>query len=358
MREAIEMDAVVQERELDLALSQDQVMLGDSVERFLKTEVDDNAVRKLVESPALSHEVWQGLCDLGVPGLMIPENHGGAGLGLAEMVVVAEKCGAAALPAPLLSHVCAALALHEAGETALLAELATGARIATVGFGSSWIERADAADVVVIVEPDAVLILDPKKQTLKNENGADLTRPSFSIAVDGAARKPISSARYERLLGAWRIMLAADAWGIGHRFITSTRDYAVTRETFGRKIGEYQSIKHPLADMLITLSFAQMLLRQAARLWDAQDAEAGDLARLAKSHITHEVVSMARGCVEMMGAYGFTWDGGDHIWLKRAMFDSLQGGAPLQVRRELAALRGWNDPQQDRTLTRMWRRKL
>ena len=102
----------------------------------------------------------------------------------------------------------------------------------------------------------------------------------------------------------------------------------------------------------------EMLLRQAARAWDAGDDEAPELARLAKSHITHEVVSMARSCVEMMGAFGFTWEGGDHIWLKRAMFDSLQGGAPLQMRRELAALRGWNDPVQDRTLTRMWRRKL
>ncbi len=356
MRGVIEMDALVQERELDLALSQDQILLGDSVARFLKDEVDDNTLRKVVESPALPKKIWQGVCDLGLPGLMTPESQGGAGLGLAEMVVVAETCGAAALPVPLLSHVCGALALREAGEKA--DDLASGARLATVGFGSHWIERADAADVVVIVEPDAVFVVDPKKQSLKTESGADLTRPCFSVTTDCAVRKPISPTSYERILSAWRIMLAADAWGIGQRFITSTRDYANTRETFGRKIGEYQSIKHPLADMLITHSFAQMLLRQAARLWDAQDPEAGELARLAKSHITHEVVGIARNCVEMMGAYGFTWDGGDHIWLKRAMFNSLQGGAAMQVRCELAALRGWNDPKQDRTLTRMWRRKL
>ncbi len=71
-----------------------------------------------------------------------------------------------------------------------------------------------------------------------------------------------------------------------------------------------------------------------------KDAEASDLARLAKSHITHEVVSMARGCVEMMGAYGFDGTAAT-IWrLKRAMFDCTEPGALLQVRRELAALRG------------------
>lgn len=336
--------------EMDLTLSQDQTMLGDSVEKFLKAELDDNALRKLVEASALSQDLWRGVCDLGLPGLMIPESQGGAGLGLAEMVVVAEKCGAAALPAPLLSHVCASLALHEVGGGV--------SAFATIGFGASWIERADAADVVVIVEPDAVLIVDPKKQTLKSERGADITRPCFSITTDGAIRKPISAATFERLQGAWRILLSADAWGVGQRFITTTRDYALTRETFGRKIGEYQSIKHPLADMLITHGFSQMLLRQAARAWDAQDPQGGELARLAKAHITHEVVGMARTCVEIMGAYGFTWEGGDHIWLKRAMFDSLQGGGTLQVRRELADVRGWNDPKQDRTLTRMWRRKL
>jgi alkylation response protein AidB-like acyl-CoA dehydrogenase len=347
-----------QDRAIDLALTQDQSMLGDSVEKFLAAEVDANRLRALVETTSLSQDLWRGLSDLGLPGLMIAEAHGGAGLGLAEMVVVAEKCGAAALPAPLLSHVCAALALGEVGETAMLADLASGARLAVLGFSASWIERADAADIVVIVTPDGIQIVDPKKQTLTSENGADLSRPCFAITTNGAVRKPLSAAAFARIQSAWRILLSADAWGVGQRFITSTRDYAVTRETFGRKIGEYQSIKHPLADMLVTHSFAQMLLRQAARSWDAGEGQAHELARLAKSHITHAVVGMARDCIEMMGAYGFTWDGGDHIWLKRAMFNSGQGGSPLQVRRELAVLRGWNDPEQDRTLTRMWRRKL
>ena len=348
----------VQEREMDLALSQDQSMLGDSVERFLADKVDANRLRALVEEAGLSQDLWRGLADLGLPGLMIAEAHGGAGMGLADMVVVAEKCGAAALPVPLLSHVCAALALSEAGATDMLPDLAAGTRMATLGFSENWIERADAADIVVIVTKDAVQIVDPAKQTVTGENGADLTRPCFSVTLKDAVRKPITAAPFERIQSAWRVLLAADAWGIGHRFLATTREYAVTRETFGRKIGEYQSIKHPLADMAIVHGFAQMLLRQAARTWDAGDTEASELARLAKSHITHEVVTMARSCVEMMGAFGFTWEGGDHLWLKRAMFDSMQGGSPHQARRELAALRGWNDPQQDRTLTRMWRRKL
>jgi alkylation response protein AidB-like acyl-CoA dehydrogenase len=352
------MDMQVHEREMDLALTQDQILLGDSLEKFLTDEVGFNRLRALVEESGLSKPLWRGLADLGLPGLMVAEVYGGAGLGLAEMVVAAEKCGAAALPAPLLSHVCATLALQEAGEIARLADLATGARIASVGFSPSWIERADVADIVVIVNPDAVLIVDPKKQILKDEDSVDLTRPCFAVSLDQATHTPISHATFARIQSAWRIILAADAWGVSQRFITNTRDYANARETFGRKIGEYQSIKHPLAEMYLTHSFAQMIVRQAARAWDVHDPEAEDLSRLAKSHVTQEGVRMARECVEIMGAFGFTWEGGDHIWLKRAMFDSLQGGTPVQVRRELVELRGWNNPQQDRTLTRMWRRKL
>src|SRR4051812_22032079 len=100
-----------QERELDLALSQDQVLLGDSVARFLKNEVGPSALCQMAEQPDMSTELWKKFTALGVCGLVVAESHGGAGLGLADLVVVAEKCGAAALPLPFLSHACAALAL-------------------------------------------------------------------------------------------------------------------------------------------------------------------------------------------------------------------------------------------------------
>ncbi len=85
-----------------------------------------------------------------------------------------------ALPAPLLSHGGAsALTRTRPAKPRWLARLATGARIATVGFGSSWLNGADAADVVVIVEPDAVLILDPKKQTSKKRERRRPDAPIF-----------------------------------------------------------------------------------------------------------------------------------------------------------------------------------
>ena len=359
------------EREMDLGLTQDQAMLADSVGRFLAAEVGAAELRKMIERPDMPAKIWRGLSGLGVHGLMIPEEHGGAGMGLADLIVVAEKCGAAALPVPFLSHACAALAVRELADPGLcdtlLPALASGDRLATVGFAESgaraaaWVERADAADVVVILcGNDGLYVLNRAEGALNvtPEGGADLTRPCFSVALDKARIRPLAPAAGARLRAAWAIMLAADAWGIGQRFLTNTRDYAVTRQTFGRKIGEYQSIKHPLADMAVSHGFAQLLLRRAAQAWDAGEAASAELACLAKAHITHEVVGMARQCVEMMGAFGFTWEGGDHIWLKRAMFDCLNAGTPPALRREIAAARGGDNAVQDRTLTRVWRRKL
>jgi alkylation response protein AidB-like acyl-CoA dehydrogenase len=112
---------------MEFGLSQDQLMLGDSVRKFLASEVPIDKVRQLAAGETDDSSVWQGLADMGLAGLIIPEAHGGAELGMLDAVAIAEALGYAACPGPFLSTaIMSAYLLNAAGATDPLARMATG----------------------------------------------------------------------------------------------------------------------------------------------------------------------------------------------------------------------------------------
>src|SRR5205085_5747516 len=119
----------------------EQLALRDTTRRFLAEKAPISGhVRALLDDPTgVDEAVWRGLADLGVTGLLVPEEHGGAGMTMVEAGVVAEELGAALHPGPWLSTAVAAaraLTRVDADEAAakLLTGIADGTTIATVGF--------------------------------------------------------------------------------------------------------------------------------------------------------------------------------------------------------------------------------
>ena len=112
---------------MEFGLSQDQILLQDSVKKFLATEAPLDLVRGIAAKEQTDAAVWQGLIDLGIAGLLIPEAQGGVGLGMLDAVVVAEALGYAICPGPYLSSgVMAARYLTEAGASEFLPGIAAG----------------------------------------------------------------------------------------------------------------------------------------------------------------------------------------------------------------------------------------
>ena len=85
---------------MEFGLSQDQLLLDDSLRKYLSTEVSLESVRKVVASHISDNDMWRGLADMGLAGIVIPEAHGGAELGMLDAVAVAGALGYAACPVP------------------------------------------------------------------------------------------------------------------------------------------------------------------------------------------------------------------------------------------------------------------
>ena len=123
---------------MEFGLSQEQVILEESVRKFLSSEVSLDAVRALASGETADSVIWQGLAEMGLAGVLIPEEHGGAGLGMLDAVVIAEALGYAACPGPFLSTAAmAAYLLNEAGATAPLMSMATGDYRVGIAFGDA-----------------------------------------------------------------------------------------------------------------------------------------------------------------------------------------------------------------------------
>jgi alkylation response protein AidB-like acyl-CoA dehydrogenase len=359
---------------MDFGLSPEQQMLRDAVDRLLREHCPLDHVRKVAAGGNnVSAAVVAAMAELGLPGIVVPEEHGGLGLGLLDAAVVAEALGAAVAPAPFMaSAVLAPLALRLAGSPAQqahwLPRIADGS--ARVGVGlTEAVNRRDgggveagggtlrgtALFVLDSADADAFIIADQRGRMHLVAGDAerlervslstiDLTRSVGELRLDGVAAEPLGDddgGTARRLVAAGRVLLAADSVGAGDAMIAQAVGYAGEREQFGRVIGSFQAVKHMCAEMAARLEPCRSLVWYAAHAFDAVPDEALLMACHAKSHTGEAGRFVARTATEVHGGMGFTDLLGLHYWFKRIGFDRQVLGGPEIVRAEAAALQGW-----------------
>lgn len=356
---------------MDFSLSEEQELLQDTVRRFVAKECPPQTVRAIFDGerravPAL----WKGLAEIGVVGLAVPESHGGAGLELLELALVAEELGRGAVPVPFLGHALATLVLARSASTAQqaawLPRLAAGTARATVALAeddtkwlpSDWsveltngrvsgrkqlVPDADGADLFVVGCRGGTLALVEAGTAVRvtPEPTLDRGRPLATLDLEGAPAEVLDAADAARLVDAGCVLLAADAFGAAHHLVRATAAYLQTRQQFGQPLAHFQSVKHQLANMALDVDPARGLWWYAAHAFDHVPGEASRAAALAKSHITDRAQQVARDAVEAHGGIGFTWECDVHIWFKRVLFDRLWLGAPELHRERFATLEGW-----------------
>ena len=355
---------------MEFQLTEEQTALQDSVARLLADELEQMRLLKIAESDS-GHEadLWRNLGEMGVLGIMIPEEYGGIGLGMLDLAVVAEVLGYAAAPGPFLGHVLAALAIAEGGSTEQrerwLPKLATGECIATVALGEpgdrwqpdEWrLQKGNAltgaksgvlypaqADVMVVgVAGGELMLVESGGKTVEVASlpCLDVTRRIANITLNEASATPLDMPG-DRLRDAGLILLAADAFGGGRRCVDMTVEYALTREQFGRVIAGFQALKHQLANMAVEIEPSRGLYWYAAHAFDAVPEDLAHSAAVAKAHIADRYVSVGREATQAHGGIGYTWEYPLHIWLKRAVFDRMYLGASNVHRGRSAVLSGW-----------------
>ena len=357
---------------MNFDLSEEQVMLQEAVKQYLQNECPLDRLREIFDGEA-GHDpvLWKGLVEMGVAGLHLPEEYGGAGLEVLDLAVVAEVLGHQAAPGPFLGHALAGLAIAEGGSAAQreawLPRFASGEAIGTIAVAGEdgwqpedWTLAADTtltgakthvplaslADVIIVgVAGGGLVLVERGAEGLSIEalDGADQTRRIDRVSFAGSPCEhlPDGLRAAKRMRDVALVLLAADAFGGAERCVEMAVEYSKTREQFGVKIAHFQALKHQLANMAVSVEPSRALYWYAAHAMDHVADESERSAALAKAHITDRFMEVARDTVEAHGGLGFTWECDVQIWFKRAMFDRAFFGAPSLHRARAADLSDW-----------------
>jgi alkylation response protein AidB-like acyl-CoA dehydrogenase len=372
---------------MKLAVSAEQTDLRDSVRRFLADRAPMARVRELMETPdGTDPKVWElAGSQLGLPGIAIPEEYGGAGFSFAEQAIVLEELGAALYGGPYLaSAVLAATALlssaDERARRDLLPGIASGETVATLAFteddgswepgairlaavrgdGSgagrdgwvldghkSFVLDGHTADLILVVaaaeaglslfavEAGAAGLRRRALPTLdETRKLARLEFASVPTRLIGAAGE--AGAAVARTLDAAAIALAAEQLGGAQRALDMAVGYAKTREQFGRAIGSFQAIKHRCADLLLEVECLRSAVRYAAAAVAGDSAEVPALAALTQAYASDVFFHAAAENIQIHGGIGFTWEHDAHLYFKRAKASELFLGDAVYHRERLA----------------------
>jgi alkylation response protein AidB-like acyl-CoA dehydrogenase len=362
---------------MDFGLSQDQLLLKETIHRYLDAECPTARVRAIAESES-GHDatLWQGLASLGVPGLLIPTAHGGSGLELLDAALAAEELGWACTPGAFLACALATAALGASGNAAAVARwlpaIADGTSIVTLALGEEgdvWdadhlttranagvltgqkplVPYAGVADAILVAARDDrgpglwLVEREAPGVSITPLQGIDMTRRVSAVGLDGAPATKICGGReaIDRARDAGLVLLAADAYGGARRCLDMTVKYVMTREQFGQPIGTFQAVKHQLADLATELEPAVSLWWYAAHAYDRIRDRAERHAAIAKAHLSDLYDRTVRMTTELHGGIGFTWEYDLHLWFRRALFDRSFLGEARYHRQRAADLAGW-----------------
>jgi alkylation response protein AidB-like acyl-CoA dehydrogenase len=361
---------------MEFALSEEQRLFADSLRGLLADRLSVEALRRHAGSGSgFDQELWDSLVELGLPGLLVPERFGGAGLGILDAAVAAEVLGGAAAFAPYAgSIVMATLAFVHGATEALQDEWLPRIAAGEVRFGVAFagvagqtgaagttlrdgrlsgritgaIDAGAPTHLLVYLGDGntAVVAADDAGVSRTMHRSIDRTRPVTDLTFDNAravqldaANAPLATA--QRVLDAGRIMLAADTLGAAQHMFDQALGFVKQRTQFGRVIGSFQAVKHQFADMVTMLEPCRAMVWYAAYAQDALPDEARLTALQTKAHLGDVGRDIARMATEAHGGMGFTDLLGLHYWFKRISFNRQMLGGPEHCREEAARLQGW-----------------
>ncbi len=361
---------------MEFGLSEEQVILQDSVRRLFEEQSPLDKVREIADTgTGFDANLWQSCVELGMVGAIIPEQYGGSGMNFFDAFIILEAAGRCTAPVPLLGTMAmASVALLQAGSDAqkerYLAKVSSGERKIGIAITEVVNRRDEAgltldgnalsgkalfaidagvADLFLVAVGNDTLVMverDAPGFSINNLPTVDKTRCVAELLFDDTSVEVIGDAgnvseAITKMLDAGRIALAADTLGAADVMIEKAIAYAQEREQFNRPIGSFQAVKHMCADMVAELEPARSLVWYAAHAYDFVPEDARLMACHAKSHMAEVASVIAKTSVEVHGGMGFTDLMGLHYWFKRIGLNRQLLGGPEQIRHEAAIIQEW-----------------
>ncbi len=344
---------------MHFGLSEEQSLLQESITRFLSDQIPLDEVRKVVDGDRPESDVWAGLVDLGIPGLLITEANGGLGLSTLDATIVAESLGYHVTPSPFLSSAAIAPVVLQSAEKHedLLGSVAVGETRVGVAFSEAIGARHEKAIVsrngklhgkslfALDTEADCYLVATPDKKIYLVQSNAeglerkalptvDRTRSTCELAYSGVSADLISDDPeiFNQGLDCALVVMAADTLGAAQCALDQAVTYAGQRQQFNRVIASFQAVKHMCAEMAAALEPCRSMVWYAAHSLDELPAEGPMMASHTKAHLSEVGQFVTRTATEVHGGMGFTDLVGLHYWFKRAGFNRQIMGSPEWLR--------------------------
>jgi alkylation response protein AidB-like acyl-CoA dehydrogenase len=301
---------------MDFTFTQEQEALREQARDFLA---------------ATPEPTWAQLAELGWTGVSIAEEDGGAGLTFIEEAVLFEELGRALYRGPYFSTIALTLPALSSGQRA---EVAAGEASWTLAFGP-LVPDLDTAERIAIVGGDGIYELEGAEREI-----LATTDPSRSLGVvrgGEPGRRMAEAAVLPEIEARSQTALALEACGVARLALEDAIEHASTREQFGKKIGTYQAVSHPLADAYTRVELSRSLALWAAWCVATGDPQAALATSAAKSYAGESAVAVCETAIQSLGGIGFTWEHRLHRLYKRALGIESFGASGTRLRAEVAA---------------------
>jgi len=355
-------------------LSEEQQFFKDNVNKFLNDHASLDIVKKIIDNNDLDikNEIANGILNLGINSLLVPEKYGGLGLDLLFAAAVSQSLGENVAPFSFAgSYVMAPVALSLGGnedqKNKYLNSIVNNKMKFAVGFSEYIAARNNFGFLFKnnTVSGKSIFVLDVENSThllIADEAGqigvinindknikltelttVDKTRTYFEIQFEKALVDILEETKSNinavtRSIDAGRIVLAADSLGASEALLTKAVEYSKERKQFGRAIGSFQAVKHMCAEMAADLEPCYSLVWHAAHCFDNIPDESRLMSCHAKSHVSDVSKVIAKKATEVHGGMGFTELMGIHYWFKRIGVNRQNLGSPETIREEAAKI--------------------
>lgn len=309
-------------------LTDDQLVFQGAIRQFCEDRFSSATVRSLADRGGVDPALWRELADMGLFGLRLPEDQGGAGLGWPDAAIIFEQLGRSLVPGPLVaSHLAASRIDGVVEGSCVVGDVDLGSGLGSGDESGDALERPiviehlDALDTVVIVSDDGLRSL-PRAdiEAVAVSRPLDPLTPLHRVTRMGEGT-PIGTAEDAarwRLEGA--LLTSAFQVGMAEAVLDQAVGYAKEREQFQRPIGSFQAIKHQLADSLIRADVAQAGVYAASVVLGAPSPDDDVVRSVATAKLVagEAALENAKVSIQVNGAMGFTWELDVHLYLKRA----------------------------------------
>ena len=285
--------------------------------------------------------LWKRLAEIGVTGLTVPAEHGGAGMDLTAAVPVLVELGRAAAPEPLAATLAGVALLAAAGGPVAeewLPRVAAGDAALAVGEGTpAQLSGGSWADLVLVAcdEPHGIWAVRRDDAAVAPIDALDRGAGLASVAWSGGVE--VGGADGWLAFDTACVAVAAELVGQAQAMLDMSVRYAAQREQFGKPIGSFQAVKHQLADVYVAIAFAAPVVHRAA--WSVAHrlpSQARDASH-AKLAATAAAERAARTALQVHAGIGYTYEHELHMWMKRTWTLASQWGDPSFHRRRVTA---------------------